>query len=45
MGHKVHLCTKGIIMGIYIQNTCVRLGFTLDEQVESSPIGKKRLWS
>jgi hypothetical protein len=34
MGHKVHLCGKGVIVGIYIQNTCVRLDFTLKRQLE-----------
>jgi hypothetical protein len=34
MGHKVRLCDKGTLFGIYVQNTCVRLEFTPDQQFE-----------
>ena len=32
MGHKVPLCIKSIIVGVYEQNMRVRLEFTPDEQ-------------
>jgi hypothetical protein len=32
MGHKVHLCDKGGVIGVYKQNPCAHLEFTPDKQ-------------
>jgi len=33
MGHKVHLCDKGGVIGVYKQNPCAHLEFTPDGQL------------
>jgi hypothetical protein len=36
MGHKVHLCDKGGVIGVYKQNPCAHLEFTPKAHQESS---------